>query len=174
MNPKCFLVTTPAVDLTAFSSVCQQVLGHSPLHAVARLTRELSLTEKYLRGLAALRDPNVTGSLAPNLLAHASVSVGVVATDEDVYDIVECCAGMTFVTAETTASHILLAIVSGTLAQWRSAVVSGCEGKKESSVRAGFNSIHSLLRGATLNLWPDYCTREAHDHTLLLEYKPQK
>ena len=85
----------------------------------------------------------------------------VVADERDMRDILECCSGMSFVTAETLARSVTAAVVSGTLAQWRDAVASGSVPQVEPSVRAGFNKIYRLFRGAGLNVWSDYRAREA-------------
>ena len=101
-------------------------------------------------------------------------SVFMVADERDLIDILERCSGMSFVTAETTVRGMTAAVVSGTLAQWRDAVASGSTRNVEQPVRAGFNKVHSIFRGAGLDVWTDYRAREASDHTLLLEYKPQR
>ena len=139
-----------------------------------RLARELSEPEKFLSCLAALRDQKAPAGLTPNLLSHVSFSVFVVADERDMLDILERCAGMPFVTAETTVRGVTAAVVTGTLAQWRDAVAAGSVHEAEPSVRAGFNKVYGLFCGAGLNVWGDYRTREAPDRTLLLEYKPQR
>jgi hypothetical protein len=173
MKPKCLLITVPSVDFTALAGVCQHVLGHAMLPA-APVNRDLAESEKFMSCLASLRDPKAPAGFAPKLLSHVAFSVCVVADDRDLYDILECCSGMSFVTAPTTARNVSLAIISGTMAKWRDAVVSGCSRGVEPSVRAGFNALYHLFLSVNVNVWPDYRTREAADETLLLEYKPQR
>ena len=120
-----------------------------------------------------LRDQKAPAGLAPNLLSHVSFSVFVVADERDMLDILERCAGMPFVTAETTVRGVTAAVVTGTLAQWRDAVAAGSVTKPSRPVRAGFNKVYGLFCGEGLNVWSDYRAREAPDRTLLLEYKPQ-
>jgi hypothetical protein len=174
MNPECLLITTPAVNFRAFLSACLQVLGYSPARSSDAAPRELSESEKFLSCLAALRDQKAATGLTPNLLSHVSFSVFVVADERDMLDILERCAAMPFVTAETTVRGVTAAVVTGTLAQWRDAVAAGSTRNVEPSVRAGFNKVYGLFCGAGLNVWGDYRTREAPDCTLLLEYKPQR
>ncbi len=174
MLPEVLLVTTPAVNFRAFLGACLHVLGYSPARAADAAPRDLSEPEKFLSCLAALRDQKAPASLAPNLLTHISFSVFVVADERDLLDILERCAGMPFVTAETTVRGMTAAVITGTLAQWRDAVASGSVSNVEASVRAGFNKVYGLFCGAGLNVWGDYRTREAPDRTLLLEYKPQR
>ena len=125
MNPEVLLVTTPAVNFRAFLGACLHVLGYTPARAADASSRDLSEAEKFLSCLAALRDPKAPAGLAPNLLSHVSFSVFVVADERDMLDILERCAGMPFVTAETTVRGMTAAIVTGTLAQWRDAVAAG-------------------------------------------------
>ena len=125
MNPEVLLITTPAVNFRAFLGACLQVLGYSPARSADASPRELSEPEKFLSCLAALRDQKAPAGLAPNLLSHVSFSVFVVADERDMLDILERCAGMPFVTAETTVRGVTAAVVTGTLAQWRDAVAAG-------------------------------------------------
>ena len=173
MNPKCLLVTIPSVDFNALTNVSQHVLGYSLLRTAAQSAHELSEPEKLLSCLATLGDQKMPVSFAPHLLAHLMAGVCVVADERDLYAMLERCAGMASVTAETTVRGVLLAIVSGTLAQWRDAVVAGCSRDAEPSLRVGFNAIHRLLCNAGMNVWQNYRVAEAADQTLLLEYKPK-
>jgi hypothetical protein len=174
MNPEVLLVTTPAVNFRAFLGACLQVLGYSPARTADASPRDLSEPEKFLSCLAALRDQKTPAGFAPNLLSHVSFSVLLVADERDLLDLLERCAAMPFVTAETTVRGVTAAVVTGTLAQWRDAVAAGSVTSAKPSVRAGFNKLYGLFCGAGLNVWGDYRTREATDHTLLLEYKPQR
>jgi hypothetical protein len=172
-TPEVMLLSTPAFNFRAFPGACRQVLGYSPLRAVDASPRQMSDTEKFLSSLAAFRDQKAPAGFAPHLLSHVSFSIFLIADDRDMRDILEYCSGMSFITADTLARGVMAAVISGTLAQWRDAVAAGSGRNVESSVRAGFNKIHGLFRGAGLDVWGDYRTREAADHTLLLEYKPR-
>ena len=174
MQPKVLLVTTPSVDFRAFLGACVQVLGYSPATAADASPRDLSEPEKFLSCLASLRDQQAPAGLTPNLLSHVSVSAVGGADERDMLDILERCAGMPFVTAETLARGVLAAVITGTLSQWRDAVAAGSVREAEPSVRAGFNKVYGLFCGVGLNVWSDYRAREAPDCTLLLEYKPQR
>jgi hypothetical protein len=174
MNPEVLLITTPAVDFRAFLGACLQVLGYSPVRAADASPRDLSAAEKFLSCLAALRDQKAPAGLAANLLSHVSFSLLLIADERDLLDILERCAAMPFVTAETTVRGVTAAVITGTLAQWRDAVAAGSVREAEPSVRTGFNKVYGLFCGEGLNVWGDYRTREAPDRTLLLEYKPQR
>jgi hypothetical protein len=170
-----FLVTTPKVDFPAFVGACTEVLGYSPAKAADASGRDMTDVERFLSCLATIRNPEARASFAPDLsfLPHVSFSVLVVADERDLFDIVERCVGMSFVTAETTIRRVRAAVVSGTLAQWRDAVIAGSVREIEPSVRFGFNKLYRMFYGAGLNVWSDYRTREMDDNTVLLERKRQ-
>jgi hypothetical protein len=87
-------------------------------------------------------------------------------------DVLECAAGMSFVTAETTLRGVLLAIITGTLAQWKAAVIAGSGPDIEPPVRFVFNRLHGLFKDEQLDVWSDFRQRPAHDQiTFLLEDK---
>ena len=173
MNPECLLIATPSVDFSAFTGVCQQVLGYSPSRAADVSLRDLSEAERFLSYLAAMHDKKAPIGFAANLLTHVTFSVFLIADDRDLLDILERCSRMSFVAAETTVRSVTAAVVSGTLADWRDAVAAGCVRGVEPQVRMGFNKVYRLFCDAGLNVWSDYRTREAPGNTLLLEYKPQ-
>jgi len=174
--PEVLLVTKPSADFREFLIACKEVLGYSPSRAADASARDLSEAETFLTYLAAFRDQQArVGPVPnPNLLSHVSFSVFVIARERHLFNILERCAGMPFVTTETTDRAILAAVVTGTLAQWRDAVAAGCVREAEPPVRLGFRKIYNLFHGMNLNVWSDYNKREAADGTLLLEEKTRR
>ena len=114
-------------------------------------------------------------ALPPRLLSHVSFSAFIGADERDMLDILQCCAGMPFVTAETTCAACRSAVVTGTLAQWRDAVASGCPKTVSLPCAHCFNKLYGLFTAAGLNVWGDFQARQAPDQTfLLLEDKRRK
>lgn len=163
------LITTPAVDFTTLIGLSEQMLGYSPARAADASRRPLSDTERFLSCLAAFKDSKAPVGLPPHLLSHILFSVLIAADERDMLDILGYCAGMSFVIADTISRGVQAAVVSGTLAQWRDAVVSGCGATVEGSVRALFNKIHARFEAARLNVWNDCVRRPSNDQTYLLE-----
>jgi hypothetical protein len=60
-------------------------------------------------------------------------------------------------------------VVTGTLAAWRDAVISGCQFAVEPSVRALFNKVLGLFEAVNLNVWTDCERRQGKDTTFLIE-----
>jgi len=168
MNPDAVLIQSPAIDFRAFIGLTHKVLGRSPAAVADTSHRELSSSEKFLCCLASLRDAKAGIGLPPHLLSHVSFSAFVGADERDMLDILQCCSGMPFVAVETNARGVQIAVVTGTLAQWRDAVASGCRPDVEPPVRSCFNKLYGLFTAAGLNVWTDFHTRQAPDQTFLL------
>jgi len=165
------LIQRPAIDFTTFLGLSHKMLGYSPASAADRNRRKLHDAERFLSCLAALQDPDASVGLSPHLLTHVSFSVLLATSERDLLDVLGYCAGMPFVAADTVARGIQATVITGTLAQWRDAVISGCQPEVQGSVRALFNKILSIFEAANLNVWVDCTRRQSKDKTLLLEDK---
>ncbi len=169
MQADAVLIQQPAIDFTTFLGLSHQMFGVSPATAADASHKQLSDSERFLSCLAALKDTKAPVSLPPHLLTHVSFSVLLAANERDMLDVLEYCAGMPFVAADTLARGVQAAVVTGTLAQWRDAVISGCQPDVEPTVRALFGKILAIFEAARLCVWND-CERRPHpDGTLLLE-----
>ena len=168
MLPDAVLIQVPSIDFRTFIGLSHKVLGRSLAAPSDACRRELSDAERFLSCLAAMRDEQAPVGLSPHLLKHVSFSAFIGADDRDMLDILQLCSGLPFVVVETVVRGVQAAVVTGTLSQWRDAVVSGCSKSIESSVRHCFNKLHGLFTAAGLNVWNDYQTRPAPDQTFLL------
>ncbi len=168
MLPHAVLIQQPAVDFSTFLAVTNQALGYSPGASADATRRRLHDAEKFTSCLAAMKDEYAPAGLPPHLMRHVSFSLLVMAEDSDMQDALEYCAGMPFVRADTLARGVSVAVITGTLSQWRDAVISGCGHSSQPSVRTLFNRILSLFESVNLNVWKDCCRRQAGD-TFLLE-----
>jgi len=170
MNAIAVLVQQPAIDFAKFLSASREMFGYSPAASSDASHKQLSDSERFLSCLAAMKDRNAPVSLPPHLLTHVSFSVLLVADERDILDVMEYCSSMPFTTAETVVRGIDAALVTGTLAQWKNAVVAGCSPDVEPSVRYLFNKMLGLFEAANLNVWGDCIKKGSRDqHTFLLE-----
>ena len=167
MNPDCVLIQTPSIDFRTFIGLSHEVLGRSPAASSDACRRELSDAERFLSCLAAMRDERAPVGLSPHLLKHVSFSAFVGADERDMLEILQL-AGMPFVAVETIVRGVQAAVVTGTLSQWRDAVVSGCRKGVPTPVRHCFNKLYGLFTAAGLNVWGDYTPRSTSDQTFLL------
>lgn len=171
MTPECFLIQQPAVDFATFLSLSREALGYSPADASDGTVRELSDAERFLSCLAAMRDKKAAVALAPALLNHVSFSAMIVADERDALDIFQA-AGMPFVVVETVRRGILLAVMTGTLAQWRDAVMHGTVLDQEANVRACYCKLMGMFEQAGLgHVWDRFTRKTSPDRLFYLEYK---
>lgn len=172
MKPETIIIHRPDIDFTTFLGVALKVLGRSLSAAADSSHKQMSVATRYLSCLSAMHSSEVVNELNPKLLPHVSVSIFIVADEADIFDILECSAGIPFVTAETTLRGVLAAVLTGNLAQWKAAVMAGACPETEPIVRYAFNQIHGLFCGENINLWTDCRQKPSTDGvTYLLEDK---
>jgi hypothetical protein len=167
MMPDAVLIQVPSIDFRTFIGLSHKVLGRSPAAPSDACRRELSDAERFLSCLAAMRDERAPVGLSPHLLKHVSFSAFIGADERDMLEILQV-AGMPFVAVETIVRGVQAAVVTGTLSQWRDAVVSGCSKGTSTPVRHCFNKLYALFTAAGLNVWADYSPRGQADQTFLL------
>lgn len=170
---KSIFIAEPAVSFTELLQALDEILGHKVTHGVDNTSKILSDSERFLSILSSIKDAEAPVGLSFNLLTHVSFSVLTVASDVDMMDVLECCSGMPFTSAETKIRGMLVAIITGTMQQWRDAVVVGTK-HKEPLLREGFNNIHNLFVQSGLGqVWNDFEQQTCDDGTyILIEYKP--
>lgn len=168
MIPHATLIQQPAIDFSTLLTYTSQALGYSPGAAADASRRVLHDAEKFMSCLSAMKDQRASVGLSPHLLTHVSFSALVMADERDMQDVMELCSGMPVVVADTLARSVQAAVVTGTLAQWRDAVISGCRPEVEPVVRNLFNHILGLFEAVNLNVWKD-CNRKQAGQTFLLE-----
>ncbi len=143
MSVETILIACPAIDFPTLLSLAHQALGRNIAGAADASHRQLGDAEKFLLCLAALKDQSA--EITPKLLSHVSFGVLVIADERDLPDILDMTSGMSFVRA-MTVPNVEIAVISGTLLQWRNAVASGTneaappmrlQGKSESAVPYG-------------------------------------
>jgi hypothetical protein len=162
MPVEAVLITGPAIDFTTLLSLTHDAFGHNIASAADSSHRKMVDAEKFLTCLAAFKEED--GEVTPSLLSHVSFSVLVIADERDLLDILERTSGMSFVRAETTAPNVNLAVITGTLAQWRDAVVSGTDEATPPTVRTCYSKILLLFDRAGLS-WSNFERRTAPDRS---------
>jgi hypothetical protein len=164
------LIQQPAIDFDKFLTTSHEMFGYSLSASSDASHKRLSDSERFLSCLATMKDQNAPVGLSPHLLTHVSFSTLVATNERDLVDVLECCSSMPFTIADTVVRGVQAAVITGTLSQWKVAVLSGCHHSTEPSVRFVFNQVLSLFESSNLGVWSD-CTRKNHqeDHTFLLE-----
>lgn len=162
------LIQQPCVDFNTFLGACNKVLGYNPSKRSDATNRQIPDTERFLSCLSAIIDASAPVGLPPSLLTHVSFSMIVVTQDRDMQDVLQYCAGMPFVIADTVARGVQVSVITGTLAEWRDAIISGCNTAAEETVRGLFNKILGIFEAARLNVWTD-CVKKQQGQTFSLE-----
>ncbi len=172
MQPEIFIIQRPDIDFPTYLGIALKVLGRSPASAADSSQRQLTDASRFLSCLSAMRNSEAEVGLNPKFLSHVMYSVLIVADEPDVLDIMECAGGMPFVTVETIVRGVLMVIMSGSLAQWKSAVIAGSTPDMTPGVRHAFNRIQTQFQSEGISLWMDFRQRQATDNvTYLLEDK---
>jgi len=171
MKPDAVLLSKPNIDFNTFLGLSKQALGRSIVSKVDAAERDMSDAEKFISCLGAMLSPKISAGFIPSLLNHVSFSIFVGAETRDMLDILQCAASMPFVAVDTIAGSVQIAVITGTLAQWRDAVKSGSEPTAELPVRQCFNKVYALFKAADLNVWSDFRAKQANDQTFYLEDK---
>ena len=170
MIPQSILIQQPAVDLATLVGACSQIFDHNVAEGIDKDRRKLHPAEKLLSVLDAMRHPGIPVGLPTDLLEHVSFSVLTVAAFDDMLDILGVCSGMQTVVTVTKEQGILVAMLTGTLRQWRDAVAQGCHEVQHPTIRAGFNQIYSLFVGHSLGgVWKNFRQKPTDHNTFLLE-----
>lgn len=155
-----------------FLSVSSDALGYSPAEASDGSARTLSEAERWLSCLAAIQDPRAKPDVVPNLLGHVSFSVLIVVDERDALGVFQAGGGMPFVLAETVRRGIVIAVVTGTLAQWRDAVKTGVTPVMSQSIREVYGKILGLFEDEGLGaVWHGFEKKYTSDRLLYLESK---
>jgi hypothetical protein len=168
----CVLVQQPTIDFGTFLGVSREALGYNPADSSDASQRDLSDAERWVSCLAAMTDPKAKAGLMPTLLSHVQFSVLVVVDERDALGVFQVAAGMPFVVADTVQRGIMLAVLTGTLSQWRDAVKTGTAPENTPSVRAFYAKALLRFDEAGLgNVWQDFDRKTTPDRLLYLESK---
>lgn len=171
MKPQVALVQQPAIDFATLLGASQQALGYSPGAKADQVRRDMSDSERFVSCLSAFHDPQAPAGWTPNLFSHVSFSVLLLVDERDLLDIIEASPGMAIVTADTLARSTMLAVMTGTLAQWRDAVISGAKQDAQFNVRSCFCDVKTLFEQQGLMVWKDIPVKPLSDNTFFLEDK---
>lgn len=167
MQPFALLIQQPAVDFAQFLGASQQLLGRSPAADADASLKKLSDAERFLWCLASMKNRQ---GVQAQMLSHVSFSVMVAALEDDLRDMIEL-ASLPHVTVETVRRGVLVAVITGTLGQWKTAVIFGSGISVEGNVRNGFLNVLACFEKAGLgHVWND-CARRQTPGGLYLEFK---
>jgi hypothetical protein len=150
VTPNVLLIETPHLDLPTFLSLCEQVLGYSPARAADK--SNLQGFAHLLACLATFRDKDATPSVKGAKDVYNLLHFGfIIASDDyDMAPILEVLGGMPFALTETKLRGVQAAFITGTLPQWRQAVLRGCRQDQTETIRVCFDKVYLQFQQAGL------------------------
>jgi hypothetical protein len=169
-------IAASAVNWQLYIDTAADWLGHAPSRGVDASSSRLSDFAKYTASLVEFStkqeiDPRgvLRGRPGPQL-HHTFFSVMVREKHATILRIAEA-AGLSVLSSSTGRERA--AIVSGTLAAWRDAVIVFCHKDTPRDLRELFNEVKRMFDHIGLaDIWHDYKRRGLPDKTYYLEYKP--
>lgn len=164
------------VNWTVYLDTTQELLGHNPARGCDASTSKLSEFAKFTASLAEFK-------LKTELNAKQTLRTPGPHLNFSFYGFLILSSGSTIldlsesVDLEILSSQTIekgrLAIVAGTLRQWRDAVIVCCQPQQKERLRRIFNKIKSLFDQLGLSdIWFEYSTHNLKDGTFYLEFKP--
>jgi hypothetical protein len=170
-------IAASAVNWQLYIDTATAWLDHAPSRGVDASSSRLSDFAKYLASLAEFSakrelDPRATlrAGLPGPQLHHLHFSVMVCEKHAVILQIAEA-AGLSVMSAPTGKERA--AVISGTLAAWRDAVIVFCSKEARPDLRELFNEVKRMFDHIGLgDIWHTYKRRGLPDKTYYLEYKP--
>lgn len=168
MNPLAIIIMTPDLDASKYLPVCREMLGYSPARkADGANLKEIPHLMTLLAGFRSETNaPGVRGSTDVYDLLHFGCLIA--ADERDMVPILEITSGMPFALTETVARGVLSVIITGSLRQWRRAILRGCRADQTTQTRCAFDSLYTNFCTLGLTELFGASKKAAPDHTFLL------
>ena len=163
---------------TEFLKDAAELCGHSPIHGIDSYPYELSDYARVIAAFGEFRssktcDPKQTLHSAGDLLSHLHYGFLIDGSANLIYQIMEL-TDLKIISARLKDKKGRAAIVSGTLKQWRDAIINilCTTMRRNSELRWVFGECLDFFCHLGLSdLWHDYRKRSLEDKTYLLEEK---
>lgn len=143
MEATALLLLVPTMNTPAFLSLSNEMLGYSPGRAADAVG--LKNQQHLLACLASFRNKTAgtTVKAAKDMFDLVSYGCLFAADEIDMAYLLETLGGMPFAVVETRVRGVQSAIASGTLREWKTAVMRGCRQDQPQYVRRTFGKIYT-------------------------------
>ena len=169
LKTQVLIIQKPSIDFNSFLSVVSQVLGRNPAEVSDKLSKKMTDSERLVMCFQAMK--NNSFKCQDHFLKHINVSVMLLALEADLLEVMEICSGMPLVSTITLRRDVGLAILTGTVLQWREAVTVGCSKDVSMTVGALFTATYqAFVKDGFGFVWSQYSVKPAPHGQLLLEY----
>lgn len=175
MNVDALFIGRLAIDTETFLGASKEVLGRSLSKKLDAQGKDVTSVSGYLALLSALKNPDLDFNLIlenPGSLLQHQFYVFLIACSRNTLNELLEETKLSIQSAESN-SGIMLAVISGTLEDWRSAIINICSEKTSFNLRLLFDKILLLFEQEGLSrLWSQYTKKTLPDKTFkLLERK---
>lgn len=177
MQSEVVLISKSDIDSHQFLAVTAKALGYSPAKASDQTTRRLSDFERFLSILACYENPDAinrpvgeTISNSASLCAHLHFSFLYAASHDTIFESMSCTRLQHVVARGITG--VQLAYVSGTLDEWKTAIIECCTLAASFHVRSLYGKVLLALEKAGVIIpLSDYKKRSSNDGSFYLEHR---
>lgn len=136
------VIQVPNFQFQSFLPLCVKMLGYTP----SKKADAAGLKDQphLLSTLAAFENQEAVAGVRNAHLIYDIVpySCLLVAYEQDMIFVLEGLSGMPFILNDTTARGIQIALVTGTLQQWRTSVTRWCRADQDKDMRSAFDKIY--------------------------------
>ena len=175
MIPEILLIDAPSPIWSSYLAACEKGLGFSPADIVDKSGRKWGDYAKYLISISVLGgDAGDAVSLIQSACSYGShlhFSFLVRADYPTLFSVMS--KTKLKVTCNMAVDGTVLAVISGTLLDWKTATLDCCQEKQPFTLRLLFDKVYLLFEKLGLvEYWSDCKTKAHTDKTFLLEYNP--
>ncbi len=172
MTPTVLMISKSTVDFTSLLKATKELLGRS----ISQGLDSVNIEVKDLASFVCILDEFMSEASNPltslrdagDLLKHIHF-VFLVIMDHILYVELLETSGLSFSTTTTIQPSIVASIVSGTLIEWRTAVINMSTGRESYFARIAMNAImKSIERAGLSGLWSNYRKDVMVDSTIKL------
>lgn len=170
MIPQAVLIGRLKIDMDTLLATAKQLLGRSPSRKLDSQGKSIDNASGYLTILAALKnediDQNTVLEDPGHLLAHCYFTFMIACDNITILELME---KSRLVIQKIEVRNGCLAIVAGTLEQWRTAIINCCSEQSDFNLRLLFDKILLIFESEGLGkLWSRYGKKTLADQTFKL------
>lgn len=168
------LIAETKLNLSEFLPLARDLVGYSVSKQADSIPIPLPPLAHGLACVASFKDKTAHPAVRASgpFLGLFSVTMLVATFEPEMVEVLETAGGMEFAVVDTTQRQIQAAIITGTLAQWRQAVLRACGSKSKLSreARHVYTLVYNhLCKQGLRDMFDGWKAGEFDDKTLLLE-----
>lgn len=173
MNVVVYPIIQTTIDWDLFLQLSQSCLKRDVTHSLDGKNKSVGDYPSFISALGELEIPDSDPDkvlLEPGaLLKHLFFGFFVVAPTDDI-NVIRLKSDLGIATAKLQLPGYSVAIITGTLEEWRTAVINCCIERVSSSIRLIFNEILMHFERIGLHrIWLDYSKVKSKDNTFYLK-----